>query len=114
MRKPCRFSCSIELPGRTVRVECIIWPAKAAPHAGPDSPDYMKPGKRSWVDALRIFADRIEVTDTFSPQTLSRIREAVRKASRLPPSPARYRLSLIEPAAFEHQFPLQIGGHRAQ
>jgi hypothetical protein len=108
VRRPSRFSCSIELPGRRVRAECLIWPARLPSHAGPDSPDYLNPGKRAWVDALRIYEAGVDVTETFSPSTLSRIREAVRRASLLPSgSPARHLLSLLEPVSFQHS--LQLG-----
>jgi hypothetical protein len=65
----------------------------------------MSPGRAAWVGQLKVFQDRVEIS--LSPQTLSRLREAILRASALPPSPARHMLSLIEPVPFQPSLPME-------
>ena len=115
MKKPRSFHVNVQLPGRIVHVECRIWPTRKPSKDCADSPHFLDPGCRGWIDSLHVFDDlRIDITETFSPRTLSVIRAAVWEASRQFPAPALVSPPFPERAFFDRererdeQIPLEL------
>lgn len=56
-----------------------VSPMKAAPHYGPDHPRYMEPGRRAYVQIIRILRNAEDVTDDITAFTRTAIEDAVRE-----------------------------------
>jgi hypothetical protein len=113
--RPTRFYVLVDLPQRTVRAECRVWPKRNASRAGADSPRFMEPGFPGGIDQLRLTENWIDVTSEFGPRTLSVIKAVVRDAAFSIPRPARVQPPFPAPASLDRygersddsdQFPL--------
>ena len=52
--KPSPARLRISIDGVRYRVDCLVYPARPAPHVGADSPRFMDPGSPLRVEAIRV------------------------------------------------------------
>ena len=66
-------TCRVGLGRRRLEVEYRLYPARRAPHFGPDHPDYLAPGSPARIEVVRVLEDRVDLTSRFSLPEVERL-----------------------------------------